>query len=86
MQGSIAFPDTASSGSAEGNDLFAAEIIAFQEGFDDPGSHPPPDRETNDHGVVGTHIRNTVRDLRSRGRIIHFHAAAAFLVRPVQVS
>jgi len=40
MKGRVASAYAASAGRAEGNELLAGEIIAFQEGIDDPGTTP----------------------------------------------
>lgn len=54
MKGRVASAYAASAGRAEGNELLAGEIIAFQEGIDDPGHYAPPDREAHNHGIVAS--------------------------------
>ena len=81
----VASSYAAAAGGAEGNDLFAAEIIAFQESLYDPGSNAPPDRKSHNDSIVRCHIYGTSCDFRSCGRVIHFHTAAALLVHPIKI-
>ena len=47
MQGCIASADAAPAGGAEGDDRLTAEIVAFQEGVNDPWRDAPPDGKAN---------------------------------------
>lgn len=45
----------------------------------------PPDRKANEDGVIPAHILRQRGDLRTGSRIVHFFAAAAVLVHPVEI-
>ena len=77
---------TASTGSSEGNDSLAGQVIAFKKGVDDSRCDIPPDRKAHKHGVVITHVIPFPDNHRTRGWIVHLNRAAGVFIRPVKIS
>ena len=71
--------------SGERNHGFAGKILAFQEGIHNAGFHIPPDRKTQQHGIILRQVHSRRRQGRAAGRVAHFPGTAALAVAPVQV-
>ena len=79
------FSYAAAAGGSKGHQRLPGKIAAFQEGMDDMGRNIPPNREPDEYRVVIRHVGNRFGDFRAGVWVIHFHAAAALFVHPVQV-
>lgn len=79
------FSHAATAGGSKGHQRLPGKIMAFQEGMDDMGRNIPPNREADEYCVVICHVGHRFGDFRAGVRVIHFHAAAALFVHPVQV-
>lgn len=65
--------------------LFPGEAVALQKGVDDVRRNIPPDGEADEYGVIFVHIRQPLGNGGAGGGVIHFDAAAAVFVHPVEV-
>ena len=71
--------------SGKRNHGFAGKVLAFQEGIHNAGFHIPPDRKTQQHGIILRQVHSRRRQGRAAGRVAHFPGTAALAVAPVQV-
>ena len=71
--------------SGERNHGFAGKVLAFQKGIHNAGFHIPPDRKTQQHGIILRQVHSRRRQGRAAGRVAHFPGTAALAVAPVQV-
>ena len=75
----------APAGGGEADGGLTGKITAVKKRLYDARGSVPPDRKANEDGVIPAHILRQRGDLRTGSRIVHFFAAAAVLVHPVEV-
>lgn len=81
----ISVRSSASSGGAEGNDCFAAQIRCIEEGIHYTGLSAPPNGEADIHRIVSGHIGDIFANGRAAAEILHFDCTAGLLVCPVKI-